>query len=1190
MRLKRLELTGFKSFADRTELEFVPGITAVVGPNGSGKSNISDAIRWVLGEQSAKSLRGAKMEDIIFSGSDSRKPVNFCEVSLTLDNTDGSLDIDYAEVTITRRVYRSGDSEYFINKQHCRMKDIVELFMDTGVGKEAYSIIGQGRIEEILSSKSEDRRAIFEEAAGIVKYKTRKKEAEKKLEDTRQNLDRIQDIIAEIEEQIEPLEQQADKARKYLDYKKELKQNEVSLYVYQIEDLHRKWNESKQKLSDLKDRHAELSSEVSSRDACMEELRWNVNELDKQLDESQKNLLIVSEEVEKKEGHREVLKERKRNYSQNKTSLTETIEKLKNRLDTIQKQMDEEKAKRDETYEHLQEAEQNLQLELEELEGISQSLENNVDKLKEEYNEILNRISTIRNDIRHYSESAEHNEKKRTSLEQENHRILEIRKQVEQRHKSLTQQLQMAETELSERVETYKQTVSQLKESVARRDQLHKELRQWQQKQDTLSSRLELLKEMQSDYSGFFQGVKEILKNRDTHLQGIHGAVAELIEVPKDYEIALETALGSALQHVVVEDEKAGRDAIAFLKKRNLGRATFLPLDVIRSRFLNQQDEQKIAGDPGIVGIASRLVKFAPTYQKIVENLLGTVLITRTLEDANRVARLLHYKYRLVTLDGDVVNPGGSMTGGTSRQKNTSLLGRQRQVEQLEDELVQVRSQIEDVEKRITETDTSISTLEQKQEELRSEGEQLRVREQELKGQLDQAAVEKKNVDERLTHYDREKAGYDKEIEQARNQIHKLQDELKAAEQAAGQKKEDIARAEKLQREKETSREEMSSRITDLKVRVAEIRQKYESRVQNYSRLEQEYQEIRLEHEQALNELEQLEHQMENSGDEEERTEQEIEEKRGEKEKLAYTIQTLREKRQSMQKDLEHLELENREFRKQLNETENRLHQEEVRVNRFDVELDNLLNKLSEDYELTYERAKEEYPPPENIEEVRSRVQSIKQKIVMLGTVNLGAIEEHERLSERFNFLTGQREDLLKAMDTLYQVIQEMNEEMSRRFEQTFEEIRSHFNDVFNQLFGGGRADLQLSEPDNLLQTGIDIVAQPPGKKLQHLALLSGGEKALTAIALLFSILRVKPVPFCVLDEVEAALDEANVTRFARYLREFCEQTQFIVVTHRKGTMEESDVLYGITMQESGVSRLVSVRLEDQEKLLNESA
>lgn len=1190
MYLRRLELTGFKSFADRTELEFVPGITAVVGPNGSGKSNISDAIRWVLGEQSAKSLRGAKMEDIIFSGSDSRKPVNYSEVSLTLDNVDRSLDIEYSEVTVTRRVYRSGESEYFINKQGCRMKDIIELFMDTGVGKEAYSIIGQGRIEEILSTKSEDRRIIFEEASGIVKYKSRKKEAEKKLDETGQNLVRINDIIGEISEQIGPLEEQAKRAEAYRQLKAELESNEISLYVHQIEELHGKWNAGKELLGKLQEQQTVISVEVGKRDAQVEEIRWKMNELDQLLEESQQQLLKASEELEKTEGQREVLRERKRNFSRNQSDLTLALDNLAAKKEDLYSQQKREQMQLEETTELLQQSEERLKNEEEQLAGATIDPRHDPERLKDEHVQLLNLIVSFRNDLQHLELAVSAGEEKRTRLVRENERYLGEREEVEQRREHLLKLLDEVSGQLKEGIESFKRTDATLRELAGKRESQRRELRQWEQRVDALISRREVLKEMQADFSGFVEGVKEVLRARNQHLQGIHGAVAELIKVPAAYEIAVEIALGGALQHIVTNDEQVGRKAIQFLKERKLGRATFLPLDVIRSRRLSKQDEALVRNEQGVIGIASELVEYDATYQGIVENLLGNVVVAERLEDANRVARLLGYRCRIVTLEGDVVNPGGSMTGGVIKHKNSNLIGRQRQIEQLEEEIRSANEQKTAVSNTLQDVEREIITLEKEQEQRRSRGEQLRIREQELKGQVSQVEVEKKNLDQRLSEYDREKAAYDDEILRASKKIEQIKHELVVAQEQEEQKRAEIKQADDYRKEKEESRQEAHFRITEAKVQVAEMRQKYEACLANYNRISSEVHLAETEHERIKQQLQSLQQEMLTSDGDESAAEQQIAGFRVEKERLAEWIVEQRNKRHEMQRDLEHQEIENKEFRRQLRQVEDELHKEEVQVNRCDVELDNLLSKLREDYEISYEGARERYPKTDNMEEVKRTVVDLKRQITALGTVNLGAIEEFSRLSERLQFLTEQKEDMTGAMDTLYRVISEMNEEMSRRFATTFEEIREYFQDVFSRLFGGGRADLRLSEPDDLLNTGIEIVAQPPGKKLQHLALLSGGEKALTAIALLFAILHVKPVPFCVLDEVEAALDEANVNRFAQYLREFSNQTQFIVVTHRKGTMEEADVLYGITMQESGVSKLVSVRLEDRSKMITESA
>ncbi|MGG4458835.1 chromosome segregation protein SMC [Brevibacillus porteri] len=1190
MYLKRLELAGFKSFADRTELEFVPGVTAVVGPNGSGKSNVSDSIRWVLGEQSAKSLRGAKMEDIIFAGSDKRKPVNFAEVTLTLDNTDRSLDVEYSEVSVTRRVYRSGDSEYYINNRSCRLKDIMELFMDTGLGKEAYSIIGQGKIEEILSTKSEDRRGIFEEAAGIVKYKTRKREAEKKLDDTEQNLVRIHDIVSEITEQIGPLQEQAEIAKTYKELHRQLVEHEVALYVQQIEAAHTKWEAATGRVEELKNLLIGQTTEASKQEADLEQARFHVTQIDQSIEELQQVLLTVSEETEKVEGQREVLRERMRNLNANRQQTMEQMHRITEKQHGLEAELAEEQERAKEADRRMTEAHASLQEAEGQFFSMVQSLTDDVERLKSDYFEKLNEMANLRNENRHQEQLLK-------TSEARVERQLSGKKQLDEEEEQRLAQLSQLQDQLEKIVSTiqetgvrYKELVEGMREGQARLETARRELRHWEQKREAAKSRFDLLKEMQSEFAGFQQGVKEILKARERGFKGIHGAVAELVVVPQQYETAMEVALGGALQNVVVDDEASGRAAIAHLKQHNAGRATFLPLDVIRPRTLQASDKRQLEAESGVVGIASELVTFEEAYRPILESLLGNVIITEKLEQANRVARTLGYRYRVVTLEGDIVNAGGSMTGGALKKNSTNLLGRNRQSEELEAQLVEIDQAISGHTTLMEQLTKELAQMQQEQETLRTEGESLRLKEQEVKGLLQQKESEGRSLGERAKLVEQDIEGYRREMEEAKRKQEQLQASLAAMEQEEKELGAQIAEAEAKRQEQLESKEEMNQKITSLKVLNAQVKQEYQSRLEQTERfLEQKSQLQREWEEQNANlaSLDELERTNESSGLE---LDQRISELRQDKDRVAGLIQERRSERATLFYKQEQVEQQVKEIRREVKSLEEKLHQEEVKVNRNEVELDHLLNKLSEEYEMSYDLAKQKYPARGEIQEETQVVNRLKKQIGALGTVNLGAIEEYERLSERQQFLSSQEADLNEAKDMLYQVIQEMNAEMSRRFKETFDAISEQFRDVFVQLFGGGRADLVLSNPDNLLETGIDIVAQPPGKKLQNLALLSGGERALTAMALLFAILRVKPVPFCVLDEVEAALDEANVNRFAEYMHHFSNQTQFICVTHRKGTMESADVLYGITMQEGGVSKLVSVKLEDSDKFIESAS
>jgi len=1189
MFLKRIELAGFKSFADRTELEFVRGITAVVGPNGSGKSNISDSIRWVLGEQSAKSLRGGNMQDIIFAGSDARKAVNYGEVSLTLDNADGTLPLEYDEVTVTRRVHRSGDSEYLINKQACRLKDITELFMDTGIGKEAYSIIGQGRIEEILSTRSEDRRGIFEEASGIVKYKSRKREAQKKLDDTEQNLLRIHDLVSELEDQVEPLREQSEKAIHFKALREKLKTKEISMYVHQIEQVHGTWQEATAKLDKLQKQQLELSSVVSKHDAHLEKDRMALREIEEALEQLHADMLRYSEEFEKCEGQGEVLKERGRNLEQNRRQLEETIAAQTERIAALAKEEAEFRAKAASLGQELQTLRARLAEEEAALLGVAGGTAPDAEeRLKGELLDVLSGMASVRNEIRYAEQQQESIQRRLERLGEEEAKWVEQLEQLTAKREEAEARLAGTTKALAEVRDRYMAEGERRKQVQQLLEEAQGAARKWEQKLDALTSRRDTMKEMENDLDGFMQGVREVLKasrrgSSSGGLSGVHGAVAELIRVPEKLETAVETALGGALQHIVMEDERSARQGIAFLKQRQLGRATFLPLDVIKGRSVPESDKRQVSGVEGYVGVAADLVGSEPRYASIVQNLLGNVLLAENLEQANRIAAKCQYRFRVVTLEGDVVNAGGSMTGGSLQKKGANLLGRGRQIEQLGEEIKQTAVQLEKLKAKTDDLRKELSICSQNIDELRDRGERLRIEEQQLVSELQQAEQEEARLREQhqLQSDDRssqlsERGGLEAVKAAAEAKLVELAAEEDRLQQA-------IREAESRRKASESAKEELQGQLTDMKIKVAKTDQEKQSFEDQAARIRSDIHRAK----QEMNVLRETGafHEEEQRRLEAETVKQteDLNHYRLKKQECAEQTDFKRAERAEKIKGLELEESETKEQRAQLRQVEDQIRQTEIAANRLDVELDNILRKLSEEYELSFELAKERYPVPEDIVGTQNEVRDLKRQITMLGEVNLGAIEEYERVKERYEFLDAQKNDLIEAKSTLYQVIREMDEEMGKRFRTTFDAIRGHFGVVFSKLFGGGRADLVMLEPDRVLETGIDIVAQPPGKKLQNLQLLSGGERALTAMALLFAILQVKPVPFCVLDEVEAALDEANVARFAQYLREFSEQTQFIVVTHRKGTMEEADVLYGVTMEEGGVSKLVSVRLEDEE-------
>jgi chromosome segregation protein SMC, common bacterial type len=1188
MFLKRLDIVGFKSFADRISVDFAGGVTAVVGPNGSGKSNITEAIRWVLGEQSAKSLRGSKMEDIIFAGSDTRKRLNMAEVTLTLDNGDQFLPIDYHEVSVTRRVYRSGESEFFINKQSCRLKDIIDLFMDSGLGKEAFSIISQGKVEEILSAKPEDRRTIFEEAAGVLKYKTRKKKAEIKLAETEENLNRVQDILYELNAQIEPLKMQASIAKDYLDKKEELKQHEVALLAHEIEELHDRWEALKRSVEENRDRELELTSQIQKKEANLEEMRDQISALDESINDLQQVLLLASEELEKLEGKKEVLKERKKHAAQNEQQLKEQIAELTEQINQLLKEKEEQKSVYETCEKEVKELKSFLQKKENELLSLDGNIEEKLEQLKSDYFEKLNELASARNEINYIEEQLSLRKVKADRLDEANEKYISERKELKKEKGKIEAQLSKIGKTLQNQLSSYHtglKTLESLKQQYEKKESLLYQAYQYLQK---AKSKKEMLEAMQEDYTGFFQGVREVLKAKHK-LKGIHGAAIELLTTKHEYETAIEIALGAASQHIVVDDEESARQAIAFLKKNAFGRATFLPLSVIKGRSIPKYQLSIAESHPDFIGIASQLVEYESAYKPIIENLLGNVIIAKTLEGANAIAKQIQYSHRIVTLEGDVVNPGGSMTGGAVKQKSPSFLTKNRELESIRDKIAEMEEKTASLEKEVKNLKQSIAKKEKELDDLREEGSSLRMEEQALKGSLREIELKERNINDHLKLYDAEKIAYVEEQEKLDERKTKLLSSIEQMEGQIQQLDSEIRQLAEKKEKQQKSKEEWMQEITELKIILAGKEESFKNSKEQLARLEKEYHLANQKKKEAEKDLQLLLDEIDRDHSGEIQLEEIKKEKLEDKNKTIELIASRRRQRMSMQEELEREEKEWKELKRAHKQLTDVLKDEEVKLNRLDVELDQLLNYLQNEYKLTFEAAKARFPLQMEKEEAKKKVKLIKLALEELGTVNLGAIDEYERVRERHEFLTEQRDDLLNAKETLFKVIAEMDEEMKKQFSQMFAKIRSQFDIVFKELFGGGKADLILTNPDDLLNTGVDIIAQPPGKKLQYLSLLSGGERALTAIALLFSILKVRPVPFCVLDEVEAALDEANVQRFSKFLKRFSENTQFIVITHRKGTMEEADALYGVTMQESGVSKVVSVRLEDTVRYVKSS-
>ncbi|UOQ43081.1 chromosome segregation protein SMC [Halobacillus salinarum] len=1186
MFLKRLDTKGFKSFAERVTVDFVNGVTSVVGPNGSGKSNITDAIRWVLGEQSAKSLRGSKMEDIIFAGSDSRKPLNMAEVTLTLNNKDQTLPLDYEEVSVTRRVYRSGESEFYINNQTCRLKDIVDLFMDSGLGKEAFSIISQGKVEEILSSKAEERRSIFEEAAGVLKYKQRKRKAEQKLGETQENLNRVEDIVYEIEGQLEPLKLQASVAKDYLEKKEELKKIEVSLLITQIESLHSDWQKLLDELKEIKQQEEELNNSIESGQEKIERQRDQMQALDESIEDLQETLLVLTKDLENLEGKKELMKERHKHYSENKTKIEGEYKELSIKLEELKVTLQKENSELTEARNQGRQLKKELKETNETLSQGAQNIEDQIEELKSEYIDLLNDQAAKKNEKQLLSQQQE---QLSTKQDRQQDKFKDLRLEREKTEKKLTS-VQTACTEKEQERTGLQRRHAELSQSYEKNEAAYQE---WQQKlyqgyqyMEKLRSKKEMLEDMKEDFSGYFQGVREVLKAREAgKLSGIEGAVIEVMEVPSHLITAIETALGAQAQHVIVTDERSGRAAIHWLKQTNKGRATFLPLSSIHPRSLHGQAAGSLENLEGVVGVAGDLVSYQEKHKKAIQHLLGHIVIAETLEQANAIARQLNRKYRVVTLEGDVVNPGGSMSGGAQKKSGQSLFTRDKELQELTQKISTYEQKTAEVEKKVQHLKTSVQKEKQEAERLKVQLEEAQNEEYEIQSQKRELELKVQHLNDQLQLFDQDQLQFREDHQYTNEKLDSLEAALSELNHQLETIQQEIESLTERKQKQKLDEDHLQGRVQELKVLIAEQDSFINNQQEKVERYRVSYQETEAQLVQNKDSYQQLVEIVESNQTEEEIGEQ-IEQTKQRKQATSQLIQERRKERNEYGVNVQEAERLLKETKRRHGNFVQEIQQKEVKEGRMDVELENLLTYLQEEYVMTFEKAKQNFPRVEDIRQAETDVKLIKRSIDELGTVNLGAIEEYDRILERYEFLTGQQEDLLEAKRTLHSIINEMDGEMQRRFEDTFTKIKAEFGSVFQSLFGGGKADLVLTSPEDLLETGVDIVAQPPGKKLQNLSLLSGGERALTAIALLFSILRVRPVPFCVLDEVEAALDEANVDRFAKFLKEFSSKTQFIVITHRKGTMEESDVLYGVTMQESGVSKLVSVKLEETTELL----
>ena len=1185
MYLKRIEMQGFKSFADKTVLEFKPGITTVIGPNGSGKSNISDAIRWVLGEQSMKSLRGAKSEDIIFAGTQARKSLGFAEVSIVIDNNDNKLPIEYSEVTVTRKIYRSGETGYFINKVPCRLKDILELFMDTGIGKDGYSIIGQGKIDEILSNKSEDRRHIFEEAAGIVKYRTRKQESEKKLEQTKLNLLRINDILAEIEANIEPLKLQSDKAKQFLDLREELKSIEVGLFIYNINTYKEKLEQLvkdediiKPDISDCK-----IQAEDSKREALQaskEELRQVVDDITAQIENMQNIGFESSNKIEKINSEIGISNERIQNNSANKQRLEAEILEVKNRIEELKEEQKQKLEKKTNLTSNKEKFEKELAEKEAELAELSKKLsakELEIEGKKQIVQDNIDKKYELAAEINTQDVNYENLEKRKKQLKNEIDSVISELDSTRYGKNEISKGFYDIESKRNIAVEKLEKSVQAKEQNMQKLKQYEEEISKLTYTQRMKQARHQFLIETEKEKEGYNKTVKSLLVacDKDSSLnKGIHGVLANLISVEKEYETAIEMCLGQSLQNIVTSTEQDAKKMIEYLRTNRLGRASFLPIASVQGKKLD-----KLTKMDGVIGIASDLVKCKKEYEQIILSLLGRTVVVEDMDTAIALAKKDKYSFRIVTLKGDIISSSGSISGGSVQTKTVNILGRSREIEDLEKELKKLEKQIADktaekeeyassigdsieqtakLEKELQEIEIVYATEKQKMVAVEENITRLENRLAKLKEEVTQ--TEKQKEENRLLKEQKEA-----EIQELTQQIEELN---KVIEEFALNNKDNQKYIDDLNfditnlkisvtsfDESESSIEEMVERISqDIK----NNEQSIENKNQNILAITEENTKLEQTITEYNNQIEQIKQEVTNSGTKVEELKQE---RIAKNEKLVNTENEI----QSQFSTLESLK--------------EQIIKLDVKKTKLEQDLQQVVESLWNEYELT-PNSTEEYQKPNNVATAQKQVNSLRNKIKDLGSINIDSIEEYKKTKERYDFMSEQRLDLENTASKLRKIIGDMTTTMQNQFKEKFELINKNFNEVFTELFNGGKAELILENEENILECGIDIRVQPPGKKLQNMMLLSGGEKAFTAIALLFAILKINPAPFCILDEIEAALDDVNVYRFAEYLKKFCKQTQFLVITHRKGTMEAGDSVYGVTMEENGISKLLSIKLK----------
>lgn len=1195
MNFKQLDLAGFKSFADKIEIKFGDGVTAIVGPNGCGKSNVADAIRWVLGEQSSKTLRGSSMQDVIFNGTEKRKSLSYCEVTMYFDNTDRFFNYDFDEIAITRKLYRSGESEYLLNKTACRLKDITNLLYNSGLGKDGYSIIGQDQVGKILSSKPEDRRAIFEDAAGISKFKSRKVEAERKLERTKDNLLKIQLVVDEIERQLGPLQKQAEDAKIFLKLKEELKLLEVNAFIYQQENA----NDAKEKIN------ARLNAIAEELTLRQEELRTtsenyannmaSIDAIDKSVERLHESILNLTVSLEKQAGETNVIRERVRYLTEQNSKLTLNETNFEKLIEAVLEEIENQKQKTEEFKTKLN----TCKKEEEELSNqylmIIDALALSEGEAEQGQKEVIDALDKLAYIKANSSRLSAEKEASITAIDETNLKITSLTNKIGEQEEQINSQkeqikvLDSASKEKKEILLKAKLQISALEEDI---DNLNKKRNDASTKIQVYENRKRILEEMQAEHEGYAGSVKKLLKESERNeafRKNMVGTLASLITVPEKYETAIETALGNAIQNIVTKNENDAKVLIEYLKQNQFGRATFLPITSMRPRNLSDADK-KLINVAGSHGIAKDLIKYGLDIENVISNLLGATVVVDNLDIAIKLAQNTRFTYKIVTLDGDIINPQGSMTGGSKKSEAVNLISRDREIKTLAEQIEKFKQEITSSNDTFAEMKAKLSDCQNKYDFLSSQDKKVDV---ELAGENEKLSSLENSLLENKTELENLKSNKTKLENKIDVIVKELASEIELENALSKGKTNANELAEKRNErfaELKEKREKYNSEVTAKRVEIASLEKEVLASEQEVERLEKQQGELKYNLELARDERANNE---KNINDANQLIAEMLEENTSveSKNKLAAFKEEqakLESNKQKLQQSLKELD-EKRTF---LIEETNRISEkkvmEEMKVSKVDSDIDQMRERIAEEYELTYETCQKYKQADFNLTKGLQEITKIKREISKLGYINVSAIESSGVLNERYTALKAQADDLTKAQNELVEIIDEVSVEMKNKFIDQFNRINENFGQTFRELFGGGSAKLELIGSDNILEAGVEIFAEPPGKKLQSNTLLSGGEKALTAIAILFAILKLKPMPFCLLDEIEAPLDEANVVRFAQYLKRFSKETQFIVITHKKPTMELADALYGVTMEEKGVSKTVSVKLSEAIKTAEE--